>query len=288
MMLVLSLDSASHLLRWSNIVYVAGAVLTLSSAALVLYEKRSKSKGVSQRWSFKTEILVIVAAFVSLIGTIGAIYFGSVVSHLKDMDLAKYKITADAGIAQANKDAAVANAIAQQAKSQAEETSKANLQLQIELTKHEEHEQVGEAKLAAQNKENYDFSHALAFQQQTMEQQMHVSPELNDSQIEAIAAILKPFAGQEIIIHRTADTVVGRLGRSLAIAFTMASIKFPHYSIDMDQLYQGVSVAIHSPQNVPPLANALISGLRSSGIIVNPVALDTVPVGKVAIYLGPN
>lgn len=288
MLLVLSLDSASHLLRWSNIVYVAGAVLTLSSAALVLYEKRSKSQGVSLRWSFKTEILVIVAAFVSLIGTIGAIHFGSVVSHLKDTDLAKYKTTADAGIAQANKDAAVANAIAQQAKSQAEETSKANLQLQIKLAKHEEHEQVGDAKLAAQNKENYDFSHALAFQQQTMAQQMHVSPELNESQIEAIAAILKPFAGQEIIIHRTSDTVVGRLGRSLAIAFTMANIKFPHYSIDMDQIYQGVSVVIHSPQNVPPLANALISGLRSAGIIVNPVALDTVPVGKVALYLGPN
>ena len=147
---------------------------------------------------------------------------------------------------------------------------------------------MGEAKLAAQNKENYDFSHALAFQQQTMAQQMHVSPILDATQIQRLAAILSPYAGQDVILHSTLDTTVLRLKQSIAQALYNADITFKQNSMDAGMLYQGVSVAIHSPQDVPPLANALVSGLRSAGIIVNPVALDTVPVGKVAIYLGPN
>jgi hypothetical protein len=106
MMLALPLDSASRLLDASNCLYVVGALLTLGSAAMVLYEKRSKSKGLDIRWGFATEVVVIVAAFISLTGTIGAICFGYVVNRLKDADLQQYKDDADKKIASAGENAA--------------------------------------------------------------------------------------------------------------------------------------------------------------------------------------
>src|SRR5580658_10285777 len=79
------LDSASHLLIASNIIYVAGAVLTLGAAIHVLWEKRAVLAGRRLQESFWAEASVVVAAAVSVLGTIGAIYFSSVVSHLKDV-----------------------------------------------------------------------------------------------------------------------------------------------------------------------------------------------------------
>lgn len=43
-------DSANHLLTISNAIYVFGAVLTLLSAAMVLYEKRAKNSGEEIGW----------------------------------------------------------------------------------------------------------------------------------------------------------------------------------------------------------------------------------------------
>jgi hypothetical protein len=121
-----------------------------------------------------------------------------------------------------------------------------------------------------------------------MAQQIHTSPELNGAQVEAIATALKPYAGQEVIIHCTSDTVVRRLTQSIAIAFNRAQIKYPQFTIDMDKIYQGVAVAVHANEGHPPLADALLAALRQQGISVTPVAADQVPIGKVAIYLGPQ
>jgi hypothetical protein len=98
----LPLDSASHSLAASNIIYVVGAVLTLASAAMVLYEKNSKNRGIELRWGLTTEIVVVIAAFISLAGTFGAIGFGNTVGKIKDANLATYQKEADVQIAGAN------------------------------------------------------------------------------------------------------------------------------------------------------------------------------------------
>ena len=112
MLAFLPLDSASNLLTWSNRIYVFGAILTVASAAMVLYEKRSKNQGRELKWGLATEITVIIAAFISLCGTVAAVSFGNVVSKIKDADLAAYEKQADLKIAQANNGSDVAKAIA--------------------------------------------------------------------------------------------------------------------------------------------------------------------------------
>jgi hypothetical protein len=287
-MLTLSVDSASRLLTWSNGIYVVGAVLTLSSAAMVLYEKHSKNIGRALKWGFATEIVVIVAAFISLAGTIGAIEFGSIVSRLKDVDLAAYKKSADIQIAQANKDAATANQKAQEAHDKAVEAENENLKLAGQVGNDAARARSAEVALEKANKATSDFAHALQQQQGVMAEQAKVSPVLNSFQIQMLAASLTPFKGQDVILHSTADTTVGRTKVSVAMALQAAGITFQSNSIDMGMLYQGVSVAVHSPQDIPPLANALVLGLRQAGIDAHPVAELAVPAGKVAIYFGPN
>jgi hypothetical protein len=145
--------------------------------------------------------------------------------------------------------------------------------LEIEKTerlKQEVATKEAEAKLGLQNQKTEQFTQALAIQQQTMAAQIHTSPQLSPAQIEELSKALTPFAGQEVIIHRTGDSVVGRLAMSI------------------DQVYQGVSVVVHEDQGHPLLANALVNALTQCGIVVNRVALPQVPIDKVAIYLGPN
>jgi hypothetical protein len=111
-------------LNWSNAVYVGGAVLTFAAAAHVLYEKRAVILGRRKRESVLSEASVITAAAVSLIGTLFAIRFGNVVSHLKDNDLAAYKTSADLKIAQANSAVASANRRAQEAYQKGQEAER--------------------------------------------------------------------------------------------------------------------------------------------------------------------
>jgi flagellar biosynthesis GTPase FlhF len=283
------LDTASSLLLWSNVIYVVGAVLTLGTSALVLFEKRQAGKGIEIKHSVRNEVFFVTSALICLAGTCGAIYFSNKVSDIKDTDLAAYKTSAGLQIAQSNKDAAKAISDAATANKSAEETKQANLRLQSELTKHEGHEQEAEAKLAAQNKETSDFAHSLQQQQATMQEQAKVSPQLTPYQIQALANVLRPFAGQDVSLHITSDTVVARLGATIHMAFDQAGVTAKSYSADMGALYQGVSVAVHDPNDVPPIANALIIGLRQAGIDVHPVAApQMVPAHQVAIFLGPN
>jgi hypothetical protein len=250
----------------------------------ILYESRAVALGLRPKRYLLTEIAILVAAFIALVGTSGAVHFGDLVSKLKDADLKAYQKQADMQIALANKDSAQANATAQQAKLQAEETSRANALLQIRVSKGQIETKKAQSALAAKNEQNSQYTRALAVQQQTMAQQIHTSPELTRAQIDLIANALKPFSGQEVIMHRTGDTVVGRLGSSIANAFLQAGIKFPQYLIDIDQLYQGVTVVVHADQGHPLLADVLVSALLQQGIPVNKVAMDSIPAGKVALY----
>ncbi len=289
MLVSLSLDSAARSLTWSNRIYIFGSLLTLASAAMVLYEKRSKKQGVELRWGLATEIVVIVAAFVSLGGTIAAISFGNIVSHLKDIDLDSYKTAAGIKIAQANADAAEANKKAQEAKTESEKVEASNLKLKSDVAFNKRATDTADAELGKQNKETSDFAHALAQQQGAMAEQAKVSPVLTDYQIQALSARLAPFSGQDVSQHSTADTTVLRLKQGIAIALDKAGIHSAVNAINMGALYQGVSVAVHSPQDVPPVANALVLGLREAGVDVHPVSdPQDVAAGKVAIFLGPN
>jgi hypothetical protein len=170
-----------------------------------------------------------------------------------------------------------------------------NTQLQIELSQHETLEKKAEAKLTA--KETLDYNNVLAQQKaasqqsMVMAQQAKLSPILDDLQITVLGNSLKLFSGQDVILHSTADTTVLRSKVSIARALQIAGITFKQNSMDLGEIYQGISVVVHSPQaqDIPPLANALTLGLRAAGITVNTVsAPDRVPAGRVAIYLGPN
>jgi len=269
--------------------YVVGAVLTLGTSALVLFEKRQAGKGIEIKHSVRNEGFFVTSALICLAGTCGAIYFGDKVSNIKDADLATYKKQADRQIAEDNKEAAKAQSDAATANESAAETKRENLQLQSELTKHEGHEQEAEAKLAAQNKETSDFAHSLQQQQATMQEQAKLSPQLTPYQIQALANVLRPFAGQDVALHVTADTVVARLGATIKMAFDQAGVTAKSYSTDMGALYQGVSVAVHDAHDVPPIAFALVTGLRQAGIEVHPVAVpQMVSAGQVGVFLGPN
>lgn len=279
------LDSALWWLSTSNVLYVTGAVLTVLTAAWVVYETRAVALGKHPKFFLLSEIFAAVAATICLAGTIGAIHFGNLVGHLKDLQLDTYKTDAGKQIAKAQKDAADAN------KATADLALK-NTQLQIELSSHETLEKKAEAKLTA--KETLDYNNVLAQQKaasqqsMVMAQQAKLSPVLDDLQISALGNSLKSFAGQDVILHSTADTTVLRSKVSIIRAFQIAGITFKENSMDMGQMYQGISVVVHSPQDVPPLANALTLALRAAGITVNTVSAEFVPAGRVAIYFGPN
>lgn len=283
------LDSASVWLSRSNTLYLVGSGLTVITALFVLYETRAVAVGRHVKLYLASEIAVSISAFLSLAGSIGAIHYGNVVSHLKDLELEAYKTSASQQIALAQRQGSDANKAAGFANQNAAQANLENTQLRLQLAKHETSEKKAEADLAAQNKQTSDFAHALAQQQATMAEQAHVSPVLTPFQIDALAKMLAPFAGQDVSIHTTSDTTVLRLERTIQIALDHAGVTHKQDSIDMGALFQGVSVAVHSPTDVPPIANALVTGLRSSGIDVHPVSTpDQVPGGKVAIFMGPN
>jgi len=289
MIVASSIDSASSWLWWSNIMYIGGAVLTLGAAMHVRHEKRRVDAGMSSKVSFASEASVIAAALVSLAGTAGAIYFGDRVSHYKDVDLATYKTGADIKIAQTNKDAAKAISDAATANQKAEEAKTENLKLEGQVGQDAARARTAEAALEAKNKETSDFAHSLQQQQATMQQQAVVSPQLTSYQIQALANLVRPFAGQDVTIHQTSDTVVARLGATINAALNRGGVTTKGYSTDMGALYQGVSVAVHDAKAVPALANALVMGFRQAGIDVHPVtAPDMVQTGQVGIFLGPN
>jgi hypothetical protein len=195
---------------------------------------------------------------------------------------------AKAYAAQALANAAIANQKAEEARLKAETASKENSTLRIEVSKERKASLEAEQELRKQNKDTFDYAHSLAQQQTTMAEQAHVSPVLTEFQVESLAQMLAPYKGQDVVLHSTLDTTVLRMKQTIAVALQKAGITFKQNSMDAGSLYQGVSVVVHSPQDVPPLANSLVLGLRSAGIDVHTVSLDTVPQGQVAIYLGPN
>jgi hypothetical protein len=206
--------------HWQAVYIVSIVVALLSTFAIVVFAFHIQEHKFGLKVS---NYLYVVASLLAVVATIIIVNKTRSIDAEKDRevkivtDAANLKIAqAGSDAAKALSDAATANQKAQEAKLKAQETERSNTSLKVELNKHEGQEKENEIKLAAQNQQTAQFTQALQFQQQTMAQQIHVSPELNNAQIDAIAAELKPFAGQEVIIHRTSDTVVGRLASSIA------------------------------------------------------------------------
>lgn len=293
----MSIDSASKLLAWSNRIYVFGAILTFTSAAMVLYEKRSKNQGREVRWGLATEIIVIVAAFICLCGTIGAISFGNIVSHLKDIDLASYKKSADLQIAQANEsarkaeqDAGISNQKAEEARLKADTVEQENGRLRIDVAKGQAESRKAEKELATQQQTTNQFVQGLAQQQQTMGQQMQAVPSLSDLQINAIAEFLKPFSGKPVFLNMMVDAHCQRLGAQIHQALERAGLKIVNYTTIVGPIYNGIQIMVRNPtpQAHPPLADALWRAFGSVGLRANGVFDKAIPEDQVGIGLGPQ
>lgn len=278
--------------HWQALYIVSITLALLSTVAIVFFAFHKDHKTGLRASNY----VYIIASLLSVLSTI------VIVNKTKALDAEKDRqagLAHDAAQLQSNQakataetakaDAAKANQKAQEANDHAAKLEAENIRLGGQIGNDAAKARAAESALDAKNKETSDFAHSLQQQQATMQEQAKASPVLTDFQIRQLATSLAPYTGQEVIIHRTVDTVVGRLASTIAMSLQMAGIKFPQYFNDIGQLYQGVSVAVHDPTKVPPLAEALVVGLRQAGIVVHPVAApQQVPEGKVAIYLGPN
>lgn len=304
MLIASPLDSAVSMLNWSNILYVGGAGLTVLAAAYVLYESRVVALGIRPKRRLLSEIFVLVAAFICLIGTAGAVHFGSLVSTMKDIDLSQYRKQADLQISQAqnasaeakqgaaisNRLASDANLHAKSAELEAELTKKENNKLKIKLSEHESLEKQAEANLAAQNRQTEQFAQAIAIQQQGLLHQVQAAPTLTDAQIENIAKALKPYAGQTIHIRTVSDIKSRRLAFQFIKAMTSAGIKIVENAQQLDGDYVGVLIMVKKQlPPYPPLAPALVSMIAASGIqphfVYDPAVSDE---NTVYLCIGPD
>jgi len=265
--------------HWQALYIISLVIGALSTFWIIIFALHVKESKMGLKIS---NYVYLGAAWLAVISTVVIIAKTRSIDTEKDKQVELFQSQAAVQIQQLK-------TTAEEAKLKAENTSKENALLRIDVLKGQAESKKAEAALATQNQQTNQFAHALQMQQENMAQQMHVSPVLSESQIVALSNSLKPFSGQDVIFHTTLDTTVLRLSYGIIRALDAASVKHTQNSMDAGAMYQGVSVVIHQIPDHPPLADALISGLTSAGIIVHPVVLpDRVPDGRVAIFLGPN
>jgi hypothetical protein len=171
--------------HWQAVYIVSIVVALLSTFAIVVFAFHIQEHKFGLKVS---NYLYVVASLLAVVATIIIVNKTRSVDAEKDRevkivtDAANLKIAqAGSDAAKALSDAATANQKAQEAKLKAQETERSNTSLKVELNKHEGQEKENEIKLVAQNQQTAQFTQALQFQQQTMAQQIHVSPELNNA-----------------------------------------------------------------------------------------------------------
>ncbi|HEX3663448.1 MAG TPA: hypothetical protein VHU89_18575 [Acidobacteriaceae bacterium] len=160
--LIESLGSATRWLDVSNIVYLAGAIFTALTAGWVVYETRAVAAGRHVKHFLLSEVLACISAGICVVGSFGAIYYGSLVGRLKDDSLKAYEMSAKVEIARANQEAAraqqeaglaksnaaLANATAQRAALDKARIMRGNLALQEQLEQEKSARLQIEARLA--------------------------------------------------------------------------------------------------------------------------------------------
>lgn len=288
-----ALDTLGRSLNhWQALYILAITLALLSTFAILVFSFHLKKRNTELRVS---NYVYVLCSVIAVVATIVIVAKSHALDAEKDREVTLKQKDADLRIQQSKTIASQAEADAQIAKQRAEEArlkaadaNKENSNLRIDVSREQKATLDAEAKLREENRETFNYAHALAQQQATMAEQAHVSPVLTDFQVDNLGRILAPYKGQDVILHSTLDTTVLRLKQTIAMALLKAGLTFKDNSMDAGALYKGVSVIVHSPQDVPALANSLVLGLRSSGVDVNTVSMDSIPQGRVAIYLGPN
>jgi hypothetical protein len=264
--------------RWQALYIISITIALLSTFAIVFFAFHKEHRSGLRTSNY----IYVLASLLAVISTI------VIVNKTKSLDAEKdraSKAKSDANdleVAKAKREAATAN-------ENALRVAQDNIKLSGQISTDAATARAAEAALAKANKDTSDFAHGLQQQQRVMQEQAKLSPQLVNYQIQQLATTLRPYTGKDISLHVTSDTVVARLGAQIKAAFNLAGITTKSYSTDMSALYQGVSVAVHDPKDVPAVANALMFGLRQAGIDAHPVAApNLVEAGQVGLFIGPN
>ena len=281
--------------HWQAIYIVSIVVALASTFAIVLFAFHIQEHKFGLKVS---NYIYVIASLLAVLATIVILNKTRSVDAEKDRQVRVATDAADLKIAQAKNDAAkalsdaaTANQKAQEAQLKAEETSHADTSLKVELNKHEGQEKEVQNKLAAQEQQTAQFAQGVAQQQQGMAQQIQATPSLGPAQIDQIATLMKPFAGQSILIHVMMDAHSTRLADEFAQAFKMAGIEAAGPNIDVGRNYEGVMVIVKNPtpQPHPPIADALLNAIRSVGIVPKFVYAPDIPsANDVWLCIGPE
>lgn len=171
---------------------------------------------------------------------------------------------------------------------QAEETSKENSLLRIDVAKEEAAAKKMIAELAAQTKQ---FGQGQPQPRPGEEQAIQAEPTLGNSQINALAESLKPFAGQTIAIHMIMDVRCQSLGSEFRKAFAIAGIRISNYITTLGgPNYRGVLVVVKNPPPSahPVLADALFNAVASVGLQPHRASDPALSEEGVGVYIAPE
>ncbi len=287
-------DSASSRLLWSNVIYVSGAALTLLAAMLVFIERRLIAAGIRERTTLITEWAVIGAAIISFFGTIGAVRYGSLVSHLKDDDLAAYEASAQVQIAQANRDAANANSVAGIAYKNAADANNhladANSKAaDANKQSADANKKAAEANATSQRAEldkTKILNDNLKLQQQIEQEQnsrqkieQRLAPRnLNGAIQQAMIVQLRPILPRDVdIVLYAGNPEADNLSHQIAWVFQQVNWGF-HFAQPMGGSAQGIRIEYDGQdKTTTKAANIIAASLKSSGLEVNALSPNLLP-----------
>ena len=312
------IDSASSWLWWSNFVYVCGAVLTFVAAMIVFIERRLIAAGKREKAMLVTEFFAVGAVILSFIGTCGAIYFGSVVSHLKDDDLTTYKKSADLQIAQANSNSADAEKKAEESRKAAEEARQRaeaarqraeGIRASAEDARRNSLKAESDAEKSVIDKEKI-LAENLQLQKQVEDERMaraqieqRLAPRnLSGPAQQQMVAQLRPVLRQTVdIVLYPGNPESDNLARQIAYAFQQIGWEF-HFAQPMGGSVQGVRIEYDGTDEAAKKAAGIIAALLpSSGIQITGDVSSLVPFqqeigayvsdgkagnGKIRIFVG--
>lgn len=289
-----TLQALGHSLEYWQALYIIAIILAvLSTFSIILFSFHIPNK---QRLRASNYVYAI-AAGLSVLATLAIITKTRSIDTEKDRlsniqlnGLQRETAVANANAAKANADAQTANQKAEEAKLKSEQTATANSRLRIEVARQEAENKKATTALASQNQQTAQLAQGLAQQQQGMAQQMQATPSLGDAQVDVIATILRPFAGQTVSIHMMLDAHSARLGARFQQAFAKARIKTDGSSNDVGPNYQGVIILVKNPtpQPHPPIADALRYAIQSVGILAHTFADPSLKEDDVRLCIGPE
>jgi hypothetical protein len=272
---------------------------------MLLYEKHSRNQGRMLVWRLRTEILVIVAAFLSFTGSIAAISFGNIVSHIKDDDLDAYKTSAGLQIAKADQDAAKARYDAASAsKNAGEAQTKAEqarqhaeaIRANAEEARQNSLKAEAEAQKAVLDKERILHDN-LELQRQVEDEKMarlqleqKIAPrELTKIAQDRLIAELRPLKLKEVeFVTFTGNAEASNVASQLQYAFETVGVKISLYS-PLSGSLQGIIIEYDmNDASASKGARSLADALTASGMqqILSP---NLPPIGtQLGAYTSSN